>query len=54
MSFIQESIRVLKLTRKPKKDEFLLIAKVTGVGVILIGALGTIIRIMGTLIGLRS
>ena len=54
MSFIDESIRVLKLTRKPKKDEFILVAKITGVGIILIGALGTIITVLGSLLGLRG
>ena len=53
MSFIDEYIRVLKLTRKPKKDEFLLVAKVTGVGLILIGLLGTLIRVLGDFAGLR-
>ena len=54
MPFIEESIRVLKLTRKPKWDEFWLVAKITGIGLILIGVLGTIIAVLGTLSGLRS
>lgn len=52
MSFIDEAIRVLKLTRKPKRDEFMLIAKITGVGLILIGALGTAIAVLGSITGL--
>jgi protein transport protein SEC61 subunit gamma-like protein len=32
--------RVLKMARKPDKDEFLKVVQVTGIGMILIGALG--------------
>jgi len=38
--------RVLRLSRKPRKDEFIAIAKVTGIGLVVIGALGFIIRII--------
>jgi protein transport protein SEC61 subunit gamma-like protein len=44
--FISESIRVLKLARKPRKDEYMLIAKVTGAGMLLIGAIGAIITLI--------
>jgi len=50
MSFLEEAIRVLKLTRKPNKDEFMLIAKVTGVGIILVGLLGSIIFVLGSVL----
>ena len=53
MAFIEEALRVLKLTRKPKKDEFLLIAKITGIGMIAVGTLGMIISIIGRFIGLK-
>lgn len=49
MSFIDEAIRVIKLTRKPNKDEFIMIAKITGVGLILVGLLGTAISVIGFL-----
>ena len=42
--FIGRAIRVLKLTTKPKKDEFFFVAKVTGLGIILIGFLGYIVE----------
>jgi protein transport protein SEC61 subunit gamma-like protein len=32
--------RVLKMARKPDQDEFLKVVQVTGIGMILIGALG--------------
>ena len=42
-SFINECIRVLKITRKPSKEEFKTIVKVSGLGMIVIGLLGFII-----------
>ncbi|KAF5410908.1 MAG: protein translocase SEC61 complex subunit gamma [Euryarchaeota archaeon] len=38
-----EYTRVLKLARKPNKDEFTMIAKVAGAGILLIGLIGFII-----------
>lgn len=52
MSFIQEAIRVLKLTRKPRKDEFIMISKITGLGMIIIGVMGVFIILLARLIGL--
>ena len=45
-SFINESIRVLKVTRKPSKTEFQTIVKVSGLGMILIGLIGFIITMI--------
>ena len=52
MSFINEAIRVLKLTRKPRKDEFFMVSKITGVGMIVIGVLGVFVILVSRLIGL--
>jgi protein transport protein SEC61 subunit gamma-like protein len=52
MAFIEEAIRVLQLTRKPRKDEFLLISKITGLGMILIGVIGVVIILIARFIGL--
>lgn len=41
-----EYIRVLKLTRKPSKEEFSVIAKVAGAGILLVGFIGFIIYIL--------
>jgi len=49
-SFINESIRVLKVTRKPSKEEFRTIVKVSGLGMILIGLIGFIITMMKQLL----
>ncbi len=38
--------RVLKMARKPDKDEFLKIVQITGIGMILIGALGFLIYLI--------
>ena len=39
-------LRVLKLTRKPTRDEFAVIAKVAGAGILLIGFIGFIIYLL--------
>lgn len=44
-----EYTRVLKLTRKPTKEEFIVIAKVAGAGILLIGFIGFIIYLFMTL-----
>ena len=43
-----EYIRVLKLTRKPTRDEFTIIAKVAGAGIFLVGFIGFIIYLIIT------
>ncbi len=43
-SFIQESIRVLKVTKKPDATEFKTIVKVSGLGIIIIGLIGFIVQ----------
>ena len=49
-NFLGESKRVLIVTRKPGMKEFKLAVKITGVGMILIGTIGMIIRMIGYLI----
>ena len=50
--FVKDSKRVLKVARKPDKDEYLQFAKVTAIGVVIIGIIGFVIVIIGQLIGL--
>ncbi|MTK64098.1 MAG: protein translocase SEC61 complex subunit gamma [Methanobacterium sp.] len=45
VDFIKLCQRVLHVSRKPGRDEFLNVAKITGIGVIIIGAIGFIISI---------
>lgn len=47
---IKEYIRVLKITKKPDMEEFKNAVKVTGLGIIIIGAIGFIIAIAVQLI----
>ena len=44
--FVGESRRVFKITKKPNKEEYLVIVKVSGIGILVIGALGFIIRMI--------
>ncbi len=47
-SFIRESIRVLKVTKKPTKEEFKAIVKVSGLGILAIGAIGFVVQMIST------
>ena len=42
-SFLAQSTRVWKVTRKPSPKEFKLIAKVSAIGILIIGLLGFVI-----------
>lgn len=44
-SFILESIRVFKITKKPSAQEFKTIVKVSALGIALIGLIGFLIQI---------
>lgn len=45
---IQDYWRVFKLTRKPTREEFKNIAKVSGAGILLIGFIGFIVYLLLT------
>lgn len=47
---IRAHLRVLKLTKKPSREEFLTIAKVAGIGILVIGAIGFIIYVLLTML----
>lgn len=51
-SFVKECKRVLQITKKPSKTEYKAIVKVTGIGILIIGALGFTITIIGKLLGI--
>ncbi len=44
-SFIKESVRVFKITKKPSKQEFMIVVKVSSIGIGIIGLIGFIITI---------
>ena len=50
--FIKDSKRVLKVSRKPDGKEYMELAKVVSIGVLIIGVIGFIIVLLGSLIGL--
>ena len=49
-SFMLECKRVLRVTKKPGSDEFKVIVKISGIGMIVIGLIGYFIYIIGDLI----
>ncbi|WP_461865623.1 protein translocase SEC61 complex subunit gamma [Thermococcus sp.] len=48
--FLAESKRVLMVTKKPSGKEYKMAAKITGLGMLLIGLIGLITRILGYLV----
>ncbi|MBQ6099859.1 MAG: protein translocase SEC61 complex subunit gamma [Methanobrevibacter sp.] len=50
--FIKDSKRVLKVSRKPDLPEYKELAKVVSIGVLIIGVIGFVIVLLGSLIGL--
>ncbi|KAB3544132.1 MAG: protein translocase SEC61 complex subunit gamma [ANME-2 cluster archaeon] len=45
---LSEYTRILKLARKPTREEFIMIAKVAGAGILLIGVIGFLIYLVLT------
>ncbi len=50
---LKEWNRVIKLSRKPKRSEFIMIAKITGLGMTVIGTIGFIIRMLLQITGIN-
>ncbi len=48
--FLSECLRVLRVTKKPAKEEFKIIVKVSGIGILIIGFVGFVIFIVGDLV----
>jgi len=44
--FLKETIRVLRITKKPSKEEYKSLVKVTGIGISIIGIIGFIIFLL--------
>ncbi|MBU2638477.1 MAG: protein translocase SEC61 complex subunit gamma [Nanoarchaeota archaeon] len=51
-SFFVECVRVVRVTKKPNKETFKMIVKVSAMGMALIGTVGFVISLIATLIGL--
>ena len=45
-NFIQECVRVLKVTKKPNNEELKIIVKISGMGILIIGIIGFIIQML--------
>jgi protein transport protein SEC61 subunit gamma-like protein len=50
--FALQSWRVLKITKKPDKQEFQMLVKVSGLGIAVIGFIGFVLHIIWTLMAL--
>jgi protein transport protein SEC61 subunit gamma and related proteins len=50
-NFLAECRRVIKVTKKPNKLEFSTIVKVSGLGILVIGAIGFILQMIWTYAG---
>ncbi len=48
--FYQECKRVIRITKKPDKEEFLMLVKVTGLGILIIGLVGFLIHMIKELL----
>jgi len=48
--FWTESIRVMRITKRPNKEEFLTIVKVSGLGILMIGLIGFVFHILNQLL----
>ena len=49
-SFLKQCERVLWVSKKPDMDEYKTVAKVTGLGIIIIGVIGFIVSILSQVI----
>jgi protein transport protein SEC61 subunit gamma-like protein len=49
-NFVRECIRVLKVTKKPTKEEFKTISKISGLGILVIGLIGFLVHVVDVLI----
>lgn len=49
--FLHQAKRVLQVSRKPDKEEYLTVAKVTGIGIIIIGTIGFLITLISQFLG---
>lgn len=48
--FIKETIRVLRVTKKPNREEFITTLKVTSIGAAIIGAIGFVLFLLKQLL----
>ncbi len=46
-SFLKQNRRVLRVTKKPSRDEYKITLKVSGLGILLIGFIGFLVYLIG-------
>jgi len=51
-NFLSSSRRVLIISKKPSKDEFMAMMKVTAIGIIIIGVIGAIVQLIFVFTGI--
>ena len=51
-AFIEDSKRILTVSKKPAQQEFMVMAKVTGIGIIVIGLIGYTLQLLFQLTGI--
>lgn len=51
VNFLKLCQRVLHVSRKPDRSEYFNVAKITGIGVIIIGVVGFIVSMIAQLLG---
>lgn len=49
-NFIKECARVLRITKKPTKEEFKTISKISGLGILVIGLIGFLVHLIKILV----
>lgn len=49
--FIKMNQRVLRVSKRPDREEFINVSKITGLGIIVIGVIGFVISIVVQLLG---
>ncbi len=49
--FIKMNQRVLRVAKRPDREEFINVAKITGLGIIVIGVVGFVISLIAQLLG---
>ncbi len=48
--FVKETIRVLRITKRPGMEEFKSLTKVTGIGIAILGAMGFVVFLIRQLL----
>ena len=48
--FLKETSRVMRITKKPDRNEFISLTKVTGLGIVIIGVIGFLIFLLKQLL----